>query len=110
MAFGVLRSGDPFPSEAETAEVIVEPVGEIGAPPLHEGDFLFGDPHVFEHGDLSHKLLCESGRVDAVVAVSEAIFDLCARIVGNHGAAHRELIEVVVGEVADDLMHFITLI
>ena len=52
-----------------------------------------------------HQLFGKSFGIYRIVAVVKPVSYLCARIVFNHGAAHGELIEVVVGKMCDNLSH-----
>ena len=85
--------------------ISIEPGGDEAAPTLHEVDLLVGDDQLFEQGDLLGEPFGESGRVDGPVAVGEGVPDAGSREVVDDGAAHRELVEVVVGEVGDDRFH-----
>ena len=101
----ILPDADPPAVEAIALQVVVEPVGDVGAAALHEVDLFVGDDQLFEQGDLLGEPFGESGRVDGPVTVGEGVPDAGSREVVDDGAAHRELVEVVVGEVGDDRFH-----
>ena len=71
----------------------------------HKGYLLIGDPEVFQHGNLLHDELGKSGRVDRIVAVVEAVFDLSAGETFYNRTAHGELVQVVVSEMLYYLSH-----
>lgn len=105
VALLVLPAFHPLTRIAESLEIGEEPLGDVIALALHEGDLLIGDDHVLEHGHLLHHQLVESLGIGEVVAVDKAVLHLGAREVVDDGAAHGELVEVVVGEMRYDLSH-----
>ena len=105
MALSVLLHARPLRAVAEALEVGEEPCGHVAAFAAHERDLLIGDDDVLEHLDLFLHQVGEALGVDGVVAVDEGVFDFGARVVVDDGAAHRELIQVVVGEMVDNLSH-----
>ena len=105
MPGAVLSDSDPPAVVSEAFEKAVKPSGYIGASPAHEIDFAVGDYERFEHDDLLAEFFRKAIGIDSIVAVVEPIFYLRAREILYHGAAHSELIEIVVGEMLDNLSH-----
>lgn len=101
----VLSDSYPPAVVSEAFEETVEPCGYIGASTAHEVDFPVGYHERLEHEDLLAEFFRKAIGLDRIVAVVESVFYLCAREILYHGAAHGELIEIVVGEMSDNLSH-----
>ena len=105
MPLVILRYGDHAAVVTVSFQEVVEPVGNISACSFHELNFLVGDDQVFKHLHLFGHQGGEAGGIACVVAVGKFIFYHCPRIVVDNGAAHCELVQIVVGEVVDYLAH-----
>ena len=105
VTFCVLRYLHPLAAVAEAFQVGVEVVGHIVAFGLHKGNLLFGDDYRFQHLDLLFQVFGEACRIYGVVAVYKLVLHLCTWIVVQYCATHTEFIEVVVGEMFDNLFH-----
>jgi hypothetical protein len=68
---------------------------------------LISDGELFEIAHLLHDKVGESLGIDGIVTVIEFILHPCTWIVVDHGTAHRELVQVVVGKMVDNLPHHI---
>ncbi len=101
----VLRHSDPSRIVAEPFQKTVEPRRYVAAPAAHEVNLAVGYHDIFEHLNLTRKLRGKSGRIYRIVAVIKPVFHLCAGIILDNGAAHGELIQVVVGKMSYYLMH-----
>ena len=99
----VLPHLHPLAVVVESAQVAIEPPGNVGTTLAHEVDFLIGDEDILQEFYLMHHLIGETFRIDGVVAIDELILHLSTWEIVNHGTAHRQLIEVVVGEVLNNL-------
>ena len=108
--FLVLRDVGPLRLVSEALQVREEPVWHVVALAAHEIDLLIGDDHVLQHLYLFPYELCEAFRVDGVVPVYEHIFYLCAGVVVDDGAAHAELVQVIVGEMSYYLLHLLVVV
>ncbi len=89
----------------ETLKETVEPIGDVPATPSHEANLLIGDSHLLQHRHLLPHKLCETRRIDRVVAVNKHISDHRPREVLDHGATHREFVKVVIREFRYYLAH-----
>ena len=105
MSVVVLRGAHPAAVVAEAFQETEEPRRDVRAAAAHEVDLVGSDCHVLERRNLARELVGKARGITRAVAVGEAVAHLSARVVLDHGAAHRELIEVVVGEVGDNLSH-----
>ena len=102
----VLPGLDPFAFIAESFQIGIEPLGDIGTTPLHEGDLFVGNYELFQIADLLIEQIGEARRIDRMISVHKLIFHLCPRIILNDRTAHREFIKVVIGKMPDNLSHF----
>ena len=99
----------PYPTavEAVAAQIVVEPARNVVAAPAHEIHLVPGDRQTLQRADLLHELLGETCRIYSVVPVGEAVPYAGAREIVYDRAAHRELVEVVIGEMGDNLAHYV---
>ena len=105
----VLPGVNPLTAEAETAQIDIEPVGQIIAFATHESNLLVGDGELFQIAHLLHDKVGKPFGIDGIVTVVKFILHPCAGIVVDDSAAHRELVQVVVGKMVDNLPHHITI-
>ena len=107
MPFGILTHFHPFALKAEAFQIGVEPGGNVVAARAHEGGFLVGEAQVLEIYNLFFYKTCEAFGIDGVVAIDESVFHHGTRKAIYDGAAHRQFVEVGVGEMGYDRFHVV---
>ena len=105
MSLFVLTHSDPAAVVTESFEKTVKPHRYVATLALHELYLLVGHRHRLEHLYLSSQLVGKARRIHSVVTVAELVFHPRARIILYHGTTHRELIQVVIGEMSYYLSH-----
>ena len=103
--FVLLHIFHPTRVVAKSAQIGVEPSGQIVAFATHKLFFFLGEAQVLKILYLAFELIGKSCRIFGAVAVYKLIFHHGAWEAIEYGAAHSELIEVGIGEMGDDWFH-----